>query len=73
MQGSCGGEKGLRFRGALFGSGNGDGVIIGDKLVFENASEVVIYFAAGTNFEDEDIEAICVARCVRCKGLKLVI
>jgi alpha-L-fucosidase 2 len=63
MQGNCGGEKGLRFRGALFGTGNGETVIIGDKLVFEKASEVVLYFAAGTNFEHEDIEAICVARC----------
>ncbi len=63
MQGTCGGEKGLRFRGALFGTGNGNTVIIGDKLVFEKASEVVLYFAAGTNFENADIEAICVARC----------
>jgi alpha-L-fucosidase 2 len=63
MQGNCGGERGLRFRGALFGTGNGETVIIGDKLVFENASEVVLYFAAGTNFETTDIEAICVARC----------
>jgi alpha-L-fucosidase 2 len=63
MRGNCGGETGLRFRGALFGTGNGDTVIIGDKLVFEKASEVVLYFAAGTNFEIADIEAVCVARC----------
>lgn len=63
MQGTCGGEKGLRFRGALFGSGNGNTIVIGDKLVFERASEVTLYFAAGTDFEDPDIEATCVARC----------
>ena len=63
MRGTCGGETGLRFRGALFGTGNGDTVIIGDKLVFENASEVVLYFAAGTDFENTDIEAACVANC----------
>lgn len=63
MRGNCGGETGLRFRGALFGTGNGDTVIIGDKLVFEKASEVVLYFAAGTDFETADIEAVCVARC----------
>lgn len=63
MRGSCGGETGLRFRGALFGVGNGETAIMGDKLVFINASEVVLYFAAGTNFETADIEAVCVARC----------
>ena len=63
MRGNCGGETGLRFRGALFGAGNGETTIIGDKLVFEKASEVVLYFAAGTNFEIADIEAVCVARC----------
>ena len=63
MKGTCGGETGLHFRGALFGTGNGETVIIGDKLVFEKASEVVLYIAAGTNFETEDIEAECVARC----------
>jgi len=63
MRGTCGGETGLRFRGALFGSGNGDTVIIGDKLVFEKASEVTLYVAAATNFEHEDIENICVERC----------
>lgn len=63
MRGNCGGETGLRFRGALFGSGNGEMAIVGDKLVFEKASEVVLYLAAGTNFEIADIEAVCVARC----------
>jgi alpha-L-fucosidase 2 len=63
MQGTCGGEKGLRFRGALFGTGNGDSRIIGDKLVFEKASEVVLYVAAGTDYERADIEALCVERC----------
>ncbi len=63
MRGNCGGETGLRFRGALFGTGNGDMVIIGDKLVFENASEVNLYIAAGTDYESADIEAICVERC----------
>ena len=63
IRGNCGGETGLRFRGSLFGKGNGDTAIIGDKLVFENASEVVLYIAAGTDFEKKDIEAICVARC----------
>ena len=63
MRGNCGGETGLRFRGALFGTSNGSTVIIGDKLVFENASEVVLYIAAGTDFESKDIEALCVARC----------
>jgi alpha-L-fucosidase 2 len=63
MRGHCGGEKGLRFRGALFGTGNGDTAIIGDKLVFENASEVVLYFAGGTDYESSEIEAICVERC----------
>jgi alpha-L-fucosidase 2 len=63
MRGNCGGEKGLRFRGALFGTGDGETSIIGDKLVFERATEVVLFVAAGTDFEHEDIEAICVARC----------
>lgn len=63
MRGNCGGETGLIFRGALFGTGNGDSVIIGDKLVFEKASEVTLYIAAGTNFEIADIEAVCVSRC----------
>lgn len=63
MRGTCGGETGLRFRGALFGTGNGDTVTIGDKLVFEKASEVTLYVAAGTNFEHEDIENVCVERC----------
>lgn len=63
MRGSCGGETGLRFRGALFGASIGDMVVIGDKLVFENASEVVLYIAAGTDYERPDIEALCVARC----------
>jgi alpha-L-fucosidase 2 len=63
MRGTCGGEKGLRFRGALFGAGDGDMRIIGDKLVFEGAQEVTLYIAAGTDFETEDIEALCVERC----------
>ncbi len=63
MRGTCGGETGLRFRGALFGTCHGDMAIIGDKLVFENASEVVLYIAAGTDYEQSDIEALCVARC----------
>jgi alpha-L-fucosidase 2 len=63
MRGSCGGENGLRFRGALFGSGDGDMVIIGDKLVFENASKVHLFIAAGTNYEIEEIESVCVQRC----------
>ncbi|MBE0686000.1 MAG: glycoside hydrolase N-terminal domain-containing protein [Anaerolineaceae bacterium] len=63
MRGTCGGETGLRFRGALFGRGNGDTVIIGDKLVFDKASEVTLFVAAATNFEFEDIENICVKRC----------
>jgi alpha-L-fucosidase 2 len=63
MRGTCGGETGLRFRCALFGTSNGDTTIIGDKLVFENAGEVVLYIAAGTNFEEADIEAVCVVRC----------
>ncbi len=63
MRGTCGGETGLRFRGALFGTGNGDVVTIGDKLVFEKASEVTMFVAASTNFEHEDIESICVERC----------
>lgn len=63
MRGSCGGETGLRFRGALFGQSNGQTTTIGDKLVFEHASEVMLYIAAGTNFEDENIEENCVARC----------
>ena len=63
MKGTCGGETGLHFKSALFGSGNGETIIIGDKLVFENASEVVLYIAAGTNYATADIEAVCVARC----------
>ncbi len=63
MRGNCGGETGLRFRGALFGKGNGETKLIGDKLVFENASEVVLYVAAGTDFEHTDIETLYVARC----------
>jgi alpha-L-fucosidase 2 len=63
MRGTCGGEKGLIFRGALFGAGNGDTRTIGDKLVFENASEVTLYIAGGTNYEEDDIESICVERC----------
>lgn len=63
MRGSCGGETGLRFRGALFGAGSSAPLTIGDKLVYENASEAVLFIAAGTDFEDEHIEATCVARC----------
>lgn len=63
MRGSCGGETGLRFRGALFGAGSPQPSINGDKLVYENASEAVLFIAAGTNFEDDQIEATCVARC----------
>ena len=63
MRGNCGGETGLRFRGALFGTGNGDTLIIGDKLVFEKASEVILYIGAGTDFENADIEGVCVTRC----------
>jgi alpha-L-fucosidase 2 len=72
MKGSCGGETGLHFRGALFGTGNGETVIIGDKLLFKKASEVTLYIAAGTNYETADIEAICVARCraVQQKGFE---
>ncbi len=61
MRGTCGGETGLRFRGALAGSGGP--TIIGDKLVYENASEAVLFFATGTDFEDSQIEATCIARC----------
>lgn len=63
MRGSCGGETGLRFRGALFGAGSSQPLTIGDKLVFENASEALLFIAAGTDFEDDNIEATCVARC----------
>jgi len=63
MRGSCGGENGLRFRGALFGQCNGETRLIGDKLVFSNASEAVLYVAAGTDYEHQDIEALCIARC----------
>lgn len=63
MRGSCGGETGLRFRGALFGAGSSQPLTIGDKLVYENASEAVLFIAAGTDFEDDHIEATCVARC----------
>ena len=63
MKGTCGGETALHFRGALFGTGDGETVIIGDKLVFEKASEVTLYVAAGTNYETADIEAVCVAQC----------
>jgi alpha-L-fucosidase 2 len=63
MRGSCGGENGLIFRGALFGDCIGEGSIIGDKLVFEEAREIVLVIAAGTNFEEEDIERLCVSRC----------
>jgi alpha-L-fucosidase 2 len=63
MRGTCGGETGLRFRGALSGAGTSEPKIIGDKLVYENASEAVLFFAAGTDFEDNDIEATCIVRC----------
>ena len=63
MRGACGGETGLRFRGALFGAGSTEPTMIGDKLVYENANEAVLFFAAGTDFEDRDIEATCTARC----------
>jgi alpha-L-fucosidase 2 len=63
MRGTCGGETGLRFRGALSGAGTSEPKIIGDKLVYENASEAVLFFAAGTDFEDNDIEAACIVRC----------
>ena len=63
MRGTCGGETGLRFRGALSGTGSSEPTIIGDKLVYENVSEAVLFFAAGTNFEDKDIETTCIARC----------
>lgn len=63
MRGSCGGETGLRFRGALFGAGSSQPLIIGDKLVYENTGEAVLYIAAGTDFADDQIEATCVARC----------
>lgn len=62
MRGNCGGEKGLRFRGVLFGTSDGKSAIIGDKLVFENASEAVLFVAAGTDFETDDIETLCVSR-----------
>lgn len=63
MRGACGGETGLRFRGALFGAGSTPPLTIGDKLVYEHAREAVLFIAAGTDFEDGDIEATCVARC----------
>jgi alpha-L-fucosidase 2 len=63
MRGTCGGETGLRFRGALSGTGSSEPTIIGDKLVYENVSEAVLFFAAGTDFEDSDIENTCIARC----------
>ena len=63
MRGNCGGNKGLDFRGALFGDCQGEMKIIGDKLVFENASEVTLFIAGGTNFECNDIENLCVSRC----------
>jgi alpha-L-fucosidase 2 len=63
MRGTCGGETGLRFRGALYGAGAVEPVTIGDKLVYENASEAVLCIAAGTDFEDANIEDTCVARC----------
>lgn len=63
MRGNCGGEAGLRFRGALFGKSNGKMSTIGDKLVFEQASEVELYIAAGTDYEQADIEAFCVDKC----------
>ena len=63
IRGSCGGEAGLRFRAALFGESDGQTTTIGDKLVFEHAREALLYIAAGTNFEDDNIEDTCVARC----------
>ncbi len=63
MRGTCGGETGLRFRGALAGAGSSAPAVVGDKLVYENASEAVLFFAAGTDFEDSQVEATCIARC----------
>ena len=71
MQGNCGGETGLRFRGALFGTGNGDTAIIGDKLVFEKASEVVLYFAAGTNFENRGYRSDLCRTLPCCDGKRI--
>jgi hypothetical protein len=31
--------------------------------VYENASEALLFFAAGSDFEDRDIEATCISRC----------
>ncbi|MEE4194139.1 MAG: glycoside hydrolase family 95 protein [Anaerolineae bacterium] len=63
MRGNCGGMNGLDFRGALFGACQGNQKIIGDKLVFEKASEVTLFVAGGTNFECDDIEERCINRC----------
>lgn len=63
MRGNCGGNKGLDFRGTLFGDCQREIKIIGDKLVFETADEVVLFVAGGTNYETDDIESLCVSRC----------
>ncbi len=60
MGGSCGGENAPIFRGALFGTSNGRTRAIGDKLVFENATEAVLAFSGGTSFADNDIENTCI-------------
>ncbi len=63
MRGSCGGMNGLDFRGALFAACHGNQKIIGDKLVFDHASEVTLFVAGGTNFECDQIEEQCITRC----------
>ena len=63
MKGNCGGEDGLKFRAACFATSDGAQRTLGDKLVFNSASCVTLYIAAGTDFNDIAIEDTCVQRC----------
>ncbi len=63
IQGNCGGKNAVSF-GSLIKIVSNDGNIktIGNSVIVEDASEVVIYLSSATDFRFENFEKVCTER-----------
>lgn len=75
MKGHCGGENGLFFRTMLKAvAAGGNTETIGNKLIVNNADEVILYFSAETSFRNKNPQLLCEDRIINAvdKGYDLI-